>query len=75
MDIWSCLDKLCDGAIDVGDYDLIIPVPQVDGSLAATCSLILGGYAEGDVIKPLSQLQAGLEEKHNKCNTHLSDST
>lgn len=73
MGIWSSLDKLCDGAINVGDYDLVIPVPQVDGALAATCSLILSGYAEVDVIKPLSQLQAGLKEKHNKCNTHLSD--
>ncbi len=51
---------LCDGAIDVGDYDLVVPVPQVDCALAATCSLILGGYAEGDVIRPLPQLQAGL---------------
>lgn len=74
INILSCSDKLCDGAINVGDYDLVIPVPQVDGALAATRSLILSGYAEGDVIKPLSQLQAGLKEKHNNCNTHLSDS-
>lgn len=45
---------LGDGAIDVRDYDLIVPVPQVDGSLAATCPLVLSGYAEGDIIGALS---------------------
>lgn len=45
---------LGDGAIDVGDYDLVVPVPQVDGAFAATCALVLSGYAEGDIIRPLS---------------------
>lgn len=51
---------LGDGAIYVGDDDLVIPVPQVDGALAATRSLILSGYAECDVIWSISQLQASL---------------
>lgn len=45
---------LRDGTIDVGDYDLVVPVPQVDGALAATCPLVLSGYAEGDIIGPFS---------------------
>lgn len=45
---------LGDGAIDVRDYDLVIPAPQIDGALAATCPLVLSGYAEGDVIRPIS---------------------
>lgn len=52
---------LGDGPVDVGDYDLVVPVPQVDGAFAATRPLILGGYTEGDIIRPLPQLQAGLE--------------
>lgn len=44
---------LGDGAVDVGDYDLVVPAPQVDGALAATRPLVLGGDAEGDVIGPL----------------------
>lgn len=48
-----------DGSIDVRDYDFIVPVPEVDGSFAATCPLVLSGYTEGDIIRPLPQLQAG----------------
>lgn len=62
MDILEVL-ILGDGAIDVRDDDLVVPVPQVDGALAATRPLILGGYAEGDIIRPLSQLQTGLKER------------
>jgi len=53
---------LGDGAVDVGDDDLVVPAPQVDGALAAARPLVLRGGAEGDVIRPLSQLQAGLQE-------------
>lgn len=45
---------LGDGAIDVRDYDLVVPAPQIDGALAATCSLVLSGYAEGDMIRSVS---------------------
>lgn len=45
---------LGDGTIDVRDYDLVVPAPQIDGALAATCPLVLSGYAEGDMIRPLS---------------------
>lgn len=45
---------LGDGTIDVRDYNLIVPVPQVDGALTATRALVLGGYAEGDTIRPIS---------------------
>jgi len=41
---------LCDGSIDVRDDDLVVPVPQVDGALAAARSLVLSGYAEGDIV-------------------------
>lgn len=57
---------LGDGAIDVRDYDLVVPVPQVDGALTATRPLVLSGNAEGDIIWPVSQLQAGLEETENQ---------
>lgn len=40
-----------DGAIDVRDDDLVIPVPQVDGSLAATRALVLSGDAEHHVVR------------------------
>lgn len=53
---------LGDGAIDVRDDDLVVPVPQVDGSFAATGSLVLSGYAERDVVWAVSQLQAGLQK-------------
>lgn len=44
---------LGDGAVDVRDDDLVVPVPQVDGALAATCPLVLSGDAEGDIIRAL----------------------
>lgn len=51
---------LGDGAVDVRDNDFVIPVPQVDGALAATRPLVLGGDAKSDVIRPLPQLQTDL---------------
>lgn len=51
--------RLGDGAIDVGDDDFVIPVPQVDGALTAAGALVLRGDAECDIIWPLLQLQAG----------------
>lgn len=53
-------DQLCDGAVDVGNDDLIVPVPQVDGAHAAARALVLGGDAEGDIVESFPQLQAGL---------------
>lgn len=44
---------LCNGAVDVRNDDLVIPVPQVDSAITAACALVLGGYAEGDIIGPL----------------------
>lgn len=63
-------DQLCDGAVDVGDDDLVVPVPQGDGAHAAARALVLGGDAEGDVVEPLPQLQAGLV---GEWDTHLLD--
>lgn len=61
---WSCLtvtvSVLGDGAVDVGDDHLVLPAPQVDGALAATRPLVLGGDTEGDVVGSVSQLQFGL---------------
>lgn len=51
---------LCDGPVDVRNDDLVVPVPQVDGALAATRPLVLSGYAKGDIIGSISELQAGL---------------
>lgn len=51
---------LGDGAVNVRDDDFIVPVPQVDGSFAAACALVLGGDAKRHVIRPLLQFQAGL---------------
>lgn len=71
MYTWSRKNRLClfpvlgDGSIDVGYDDFVVPVPQVDGALATTRSLVLSSYAEGDVIWTISQLQAGLKEAHN----------
>lgn len=39
-----------DGAVDVRDDDFVVPVPQVDGSLAATRALVLSGDAEHHVV-------------------------
>lgn len=51
---------LGDGAVNVRDDDFVVPVPQVDGSFTAACTLVLGGDAERHVIRPLLQFQAGL---------------
>jgi len=52
---------LGDGAIDVRDNDFIVPVPQIDGALAAACALVLGGDAEHHIVRSLLQFQTGLE--------------
>ena len=51
---------LGDGAINVRDNDFVVPVPQVDGALAAACALVLGGDAKGHIIRSLLQFQTGL---------------
>lgn len=49
-----------DGSIYVRDDDLVIPVPEVDGSLTAAGSLILSGHAEHHVIGAVLQLKGQL---------------
>lgn len=51
---------LGNSSIDVRNDNLVIPVPQVDGTLAAARALVLSGDAEDDVIGALSELQTGL---------------
>lgn len=51
---------LGDGAIYVRDDDFIVPVPQVDGALAAACALVLSGDAECHIIRSILQFQTGL---------------
>lgn len=46
---------LGDGAINIRDDDFVVPVPQVDGSVAATRALVLGGDAKCNIIGPLLQ--------------------
>lgn len=57
-----------DGSIYVGDDDLVVPVPEVDGALAATGSLVLGGHTEDDVIGTILQLERHLcgTERHRR---------
>lgn len=49
-----------DGSIYVRDDDLVIPVPEVDGSLTAAGSLILSGHAEHHVVGAVLQLEGQL---------------
>lgn len=55
-----------DGSIYVRDNDLVIPVPQVDGSLTAARSLVLSGYTEHNLIRTVLQLQRHLREWDKK---------
>lgn len=54
-----------DGSINVWDDDFVIPVPEVDGALTATGSLVLGGHAKDDIIGTVLQLERhlGVTEK------------
>ena len=36
---------------------MVVPVPQVDGGFAATGALVLSGYAEHNLVGPLTQVQ------------------
>lgn len=56
---------LGDGAIDVRDDDFVVPVPQVDGALAAARALVLGGDAKRHVIGTLLQFQTRLVTEGN----------
>lgn len=49
-----------DGSIDVGDDYLVVPVPEVDGSLTATGSLVLSGHTEHNVVRTVLQLEGHL---------------
>lgn len=62
---------LGDGAINVRDDNLVVPVPQIDGAFAATCALVLSGDAKCHIIRSLLQFEAGLvtqadQSKHVK---------
>lgn len=48
------------GSIYVGDNYLVIPVPEVDGALTATGSLVLSGDAKHDIVRPVLQLKRQL---------------
>lgn len=51
---------LGDGAVNVRDDHFVIPVPQIDGALAAARALVLGRDAKRHIIRSLLQFQAGL---------------
>lgn len=51
---------LGDGPINVGDDDFVVPVPQIDGALAATGALVLRGDAEGHIVGAVLQPQGDL---------------
>lgn len=51
---------LGDGAVDVGDDNLVVPVPQIDGALAAARALVLGCDAKRHIVRSFLQFQAGL---------------
>lgn len=47
---WVCEVSPCDGAINIRNDYLVIPVPQINGALTAACALVLGGDAEDHII-------------------------
>ena len=56
-------DSPSDGPIDVRDDHLVVPVPQVDGALAAARALVLRGDAEHHIVGAILQLQAFLKDR------------
>lgn len=56
----SATDVLGDGSINIRDDDLVVPVPQIDGALAAARALVLCGDAERHIIGPFLQFEASL---------------
>lgn len=50
-----------DGPVDVRNDDFVVPVPQVDGALAAARALVLCGHAKDHVVGAVLQLQAFLK--------------
>lgn len=53
-DTWLFL--LGDGAVYVRYDDSVVPVPQVDGGLAATGALVLCGHTEHHLVGSLTQV-------------------
>lgn len=51
---------LGDGAVDVRDHHLVVPVPQVDGGLTAARALVLGCHAERHLVRTILQIQPSL---------------
>ena len=50
-----------DGSIYVRDDYLVVPIPEVNGALASTRSLVLSGYTKHGVIRTVLQLQRQLQ--------------
>lgn len=48
------------GSIYVRDDYLVVPVPEVDGSLTATGSLVLSGHTKHNIIRTILQLKGQL---------------
>ena len=57
------VDSPSDGPINVRDDHLVVPVPQVDGALAAARALVLRGDTEHHVVRAVLQLQAFLKDR------------
>lgn len=57
---WLC-PLPCDGSIYVGDNNLVVPAPEIDGAIAAARALVLRGHAEHYFIRTFLQLQGSLQ--------------
>lgn len=66
---WEKGPLLGDGAIDVRDHHLVIPVPQVDGGLTAACALVLSRDTECHLVGAILQIQPSLWQGENKSGT------
>ena len=53
-------DVLRDSAVDVGNDDAIVPVPQVDAAGTASRPLVLGRDGECRLVHPFHQVQLHL---------------
>ena len=57
---WEKGPLLGDGAVNVRDHHLVVPVPQVDGGLAAARALVLSCHAERHLVGAVLQVQPSL---------------
>ena len=58
--------RLCDGAVDVRDDDLVGPLPEVEVAAAARGALVSRRHAELDLVHAGLQVQAALERNRNR---------